>query len=361
MYIRFPRFRSKAGFTLVEIMVGLAILVGFLLPVFGLFMMNTRNTEYSSSWSVALNLAHNVMERIISEDVPFIAIEPEGFPGGTKTSSGRSQMDFRDSFGPFNFGPYSLKSILGADGSGNYKLAENGPNGGADRIIIKHGLSYRVMVWAGIYGDGPCPQDSSTVTAASYKENASPEEEMTFSYYPNPWFDYNNDCAEDNSSGESRSADLRGTSSESICAGNKNRPINPYRQKPGWKADATSPEFNGIDDVGNDLYRHGFPIPGGTNWDRDSSSGNTKALEQDTPDNASVAVLQNGPYFVRYENKCFHNKEDLNSDGKDDGGFMKVVVGIKWTPRGSGGAGLTAKDQEFYLVSFKANLQSRLE
>ena len=124
MRIQVQRLKFFAGFTLVEIMVGLAILVGFLLPVFGLFMMNTRSTEFSSSWSVALNLAHNVMERLISEDVPFVAIEPEGFAGGTKTLSGRSQMDFRDSFGSLNFAPYSLKTILGANASGTYKLAE---------------------------------------------------------------------------------------------------------------------------------------------------------------------------------------------------------------------------------------------
>jgi len=347
------RTSRRRGLTLVEIVVAVAILVTFLLPVFGLFMMNTRSTEFTSSWSVALNMAHNVMERMITEDVPFLSIDPEGFGGGTQSLSGRGQMDFRDSFGSLDFTNFRLPSILGADGSGTYRLDDDG-----DRIIVKHGISYKIMVWAGIYAndDG---RPASTGTSNSYKQNALPERELTFSYYPNPWFDYNNDCAEDNASGESLSADLTDVNAASTCAGAKGRSINPYGQKAGWASDPNSPNYNTVDDVLDDRYRHGFPIPGSSNWS-DSSAGNTWQLEQDADDNASTANLSNGPYFVRYEDKAFHNKDDLDGDNQEDGGFMKIIVGVKWTPRGTGGAGAARRDQEFYLVSFKANLQSQV-
>ena len=48
------------------------------------------------------------------------------------------------------------------------------------------------------------------------------------------------------------------------------------------------------------------------------------------------------------------NFEDIDSDGKDDGALMKIVLGIHWTPR-SWGSKPQAR-QEYYLISFKANL-----
>ncbi|MBT3786292.1 hypothetical protein HOF92_15055 [bacterium] len=344
---------SKSGLSLVEIVVAAAILVTFLLPVFGLYLMNTRSTEYTSSWSVGINIAQNVMERLISEDVPFLSMDSTGFSGGTKSLSGRSQMDFRGGFGTMNFSNYRLPTILGASGGGAYRLDSEG-----DRIIVKHGISFKVMVWVGIYADDLNSPDPGS-PGLSYKHNAEPESEMTFSYYPNPWFDYNNDCAEDNASGESLSADLTDVNSPSTCAGTKGRPLNPYGQKAGWEADPSKPHYNVVDDPMDDRYRHGFPIPGGANWS-ESSAGNTWQKEQDGTDSISNVALHNGPYFVRYEDKAFHNTEDLDGADGDDGGFMKIIVGLKWTPRGPGGAGASRRDQEYYLVSFKANLQAQV-
>jgi len=339
--------------TLVEILVAATILVTFLLPVFGLFLYNSRSTEFTSSWSVGLDVAANVMERILSEDVPFLAIEPQGFSGGSKAIGGRGQMDFRDSFGPLDFSGYNLHAVLGGNAGGGYRLDSEG-----NRIIVKHGIEYQILVWAGLYKDDPSSPDPSQ-PSFSYKHMANPRTEQTFSYYPNPWFDPSNDCAEDNASGQSLSADLTSLSSASDCAGNKGRPINPYSQKAGFAADTNDPHYNSVSDPLDDRYRHGFPIPDPSSSWTDSTAANTWQLEQDAPDNP-VTLPSGQPFSVRYEDKAFHNNEDIDGDGQDDGGFMKIIVGVRWSPRGTGGAGSARRAQEYYLVSFKANLQTQV-
>ena len=346
--------KAQAGMTLVEIVVAATILVTFLLPVFGLFLYNSRSTEFTSSWSVGLDLAANVMERLLSEDVPFLAIEPEGFGGGSRALSGRTQMDFRGGFGTMDFSGYKLQSILGGDSAGGYRLGAKG-----NRIIVKHGIEYDILVWAGIYKDAPSSPDSSQ-PGFSYKHMANPRTEQTFSYYPNPWFDPSNDCADDNASGASLSADLTDLNAGSDCAGNKGRPVNPYSQKAGFAADLNAPHFNTVSDPLDDRFRHGYPIPDPSASWTESSGFNTWQREQEASDNPAM-LPSNQPYSVHYEDKAFHNHEDLNGDGEDDGGFMKVIVGVRWSPRGTGGAGSARRAQEYYLVSFKANLQTEID
>ena len=103
---RYSLAKSKriSGMTLIEILVAVTILATFVLPVYGLYMMNTRNRDYIRAWSNAIDISSNVMERILSEDVPFLAIEPEGYTPdsgeGTKAvlANNRVQADFRESF-----------------------------------------------------------------------------------------------------------------------------------------------------------------------------------------------------------------------------------------------------------------------
>ena len=180
--------QRTSGMSLIEILVAVTILATFLLPVYGLYMMNTRNRDYIRAWSNAIDISSNIMERLLSEDVPFLAIDPEGYISDvgedTKAilANGRVQADFRDSFGALNFQNYNLKSILGASKGGDYRVDAVG-----DRIITKGGIDFKILLWAGIYADEPA--SPSPAADLSYKHNADPTREMTFSYYPNPWFD----------------------------------------------------------------------------------------------------------------------------------------------------------------------------
>lgn len=298
---------KQKGFTLIEVLVAMSILIVFLLPVVSLFMLGARGNEFNTSWQDGTKLAHSVMNRLLSEDVPFNAINPEDFGSGTPAMGGSvAQMDFRDSFGPnLDFSDYNLKEILGAK-NGAYKLLDG------DRIIVKGRRKYKVMVWAGIYkrrSGGPSLNRGSD----PYQSDASKGEELTFSYFVNPWFDTSNDCV---------------ISYSAPCdEASKNRPIDTYAQLAG--NDPAAPAH-----IRNDMAKMN-----GTNF----SDRYRPGWATDT----------------RIENKDFHNFEDLDEDGNDDGAFMKLVVGVQWQPKGwgRGGAGGSTKPQEFYLVSFKANLQ----
>ena len=357
---RYSLAKSKriSGMTLIEILVAVTILATFVLPVYGLYMMNTRNRDYIRAWSNAIDISSNVMERILSEDVPFLAIEPEGYTPdsgeGTKAvlANNRVQADFRESFGPLDFQKYNLKSIFGAAKGGDYRL-----DGDGDRIITKGGVDFKILLWAGIYAD-----DSSSPSPdadLSYKYNADPTKELTFSYYPNPWFDPNNDCAENNASNDSLSAQINSVGGASNCARDGKRPINPYRQVSGSTTAGGSLFYqNGIDDPMNDSFRHGFPVVGSYTWGNEGqASGNTQEKEWNDavdPANSMLPKPINQPYNPRYEDKAFHNFEDIDSDGKDDGALMKIVLGVHWIPRSWGSK--PQAPQEYYLVSFKANL-----
>ena len=60
----------------------------------------------------------------------------------------------------------------------------------------------------------------------------------------------------------------------------------------------------------------------------------------------------NQPYNPRYEDKAFHNFEDIDSDGKDDGALMKIVLGVHWIPRSWGSK--PQAPQEYYLCLFQS-------
>lgn len=346
---------SKKGMSLIEVIVAATILVTFMLPVYGLYMMNSRTSDYVRAWNNGVNLAHNIMGRLVSEDVPFLAIDPEGF-GGTQTNTGRRQFEFRANFGSIDFTNHNLKSIFGASQGGDYRIDADG-----DRIISKGGVDFKILAYAGMYEDDTSsPSGVDPTRQDSYKLNANPTSELTFSYYPNPWFDPNNDCAENDSANQSLSAALGSATVDSTCARTVKRPINPYRQASGSVPGTFY--YNRIDDPMDDRYRYGFPIPGGGSYSGEGGgAGNTKDVEEGAPDAAGSSIPQDISYSVRYEDKAFHNFEDMNGDLQDDGAFMKIVLGIAWKPRGLGGAGTAQALQEYWLVSFKANLQTSID
>lgn len=351
---------SNSGVTLIEILVAVSILIAFLLPVYGLYMMNSRQQDYVRAWGNALDISSDVMERLLSDDVPFLAIEPEGFGSGTKAAAanGRLQADFSEEE---QYKRLNLKSILGAAKNGDYRLDNEG-----DRIITRGGIDFKVLVWAGIYE----PDEDSPSQKSSYKFNADPTRELTFSYYPNPWFDPHNDCAESNTANPqaSLSAELTSVDSDSSCAKSAGRPINPYRQVSGG-VDGTLFYYNAVKDPMDDSFRHGFPVVGEKDWAGQGQAAveNARASEWDeikAPDKPNEIPIDS-PYNPRYEDKEFHNFEDLDGDGKDDGALMKLIVGVKWIPRGWKLAEAAKNNpelaQEYYLVSFKANLLSKIE
>lgn len=344
--------RKNQGMTLIEVLIGATVLVTFLLPVFGLMSLGNRSNEYTESWQTGLEIAENVMQRLISEDVPFLAIDEEGFGGGTPAVNGRAQADFLDSRGSLNFGSYNLQAILGGD-SGGYKTDSDG-----DRIITRKGVDYKILFFAGIYKEdganalGGDPDDSSSPSGGNMtvklKKSAFANRELTFSFYPNPWFDAQNDCSRNESAG------LSGLGADSSgCAVTGRRPINPYKQLSGFTAGQYF--TNDVADPMLPNFRPGFPAPLTGAFNAGHSGGNDRATENNMDEVFQEAPLP-GPYNPRYEDKPTHNFTDEDGDGKDDGAFMKLVVGVRWSPRGWGGAGAARRDQEFYLVSFKANL-----
>jgi hypothetical protein len=171
-------------------------------------------------------------------------------------------------------------------------LGDPDSEAGGDRVIKRQGNKYKMLFWAGIFKDDSSSPSGST-DIVKHRTNANPDSEMTFSYLPSPEFDPRNKCSMDLVAHITSISD----NSNSGCSGGATKdPINPYR------------------------------------------------------DLASLSM--------RYEDKAFHNFHSVDGDNNDDGGFMKLIVGVVWDPtqKGFGGAGAARALQEYYLVSFKANL-----
>jgi hypothetical protein len=196
------------------------------------------------------------------------------------------------------------------------------------------------MFWAGIYNHPTSPEPPGGSTVEKQRNNADPTQVMTYIYYPSPWFDLHNDCAFSLSSQISAPTDP--SSCESLAGGmvDRGRPVNPYKQKHGGESGEYFSNGVAYSNPPRAAFRHGYP---GKHFD------------------ASYAGADPAGVHLRIEDKAFHNK--TGSGAVDDGGFMKLVLGVVWEPgltidgaTRAAGSVSTQQTQEFYLVSFKANL-----
>ena len=169
--------RTKKAMTLVEILLASFILVSVLIPIGGLIFGGLRSSESSKSFNMGANIAANVMDQLLSAEIPFRAIDPEGGPtvgeiagienmeGSNSSDSLISGMDSRKTAG-FSSGYDALEDkIFGALGQ---------PQDGCSRVIYDKGYIYEVYWFVGVYKD-------------EVSGEADHRGELTFSFFKNPY------------------------------------------------------------------------------------------------------------------------------------------------------------------------------
>lgn len=161
------RAPSRArGVTLVEILMATVIMTIVIIPVATLIFGGSSASEESRNYNTGINVAADIMANLLSPELPFKAIAPEGGPdtplawGGT-----RKQAAFTSDFSSFE------------------KLLSDGGDPG-DRIIVKHNVQFETFFFAGRYAD------THTNTA---REDGDIVNELTFAYFSRPKPDLSSD------------------------------------------------------------------------------------------------------------------------------------------------------------------------
>ena len=308
--------------TLVEILLATFILVSVLLPIGGLIFGGLRGSESSKSFNVGANMAANVMDQLISAEVPFRAIDTQGgptvdeivamsgFTDATRTNSDKEALissagsvktaGFKSEFADLE------TKIFGALGA---------PENCSDKIrcIYDKGYVYEVYWFAGIYKD-------ENSDGAKYKE------ELTFSFFKNPYVPVD--------SGEVTNVVLSDSSKA------------PYT---AVKEEISDPVFGEIVDPKDPRSRPGWPDLGGSDTDWE---------EKPTYEFVSEKAEQGMPAGINLDFPLVFT--DLDEFNEADGGLMKMIVGIRWGPKTGmrrKGTGSQQRSHEFWLVSMKGRIE----
>ncbi|MBI4872689.1 MAG: prepilin-type N-terminal cleavage/methylation domain-containing protein [Candidatus Riflebacteria bacterium] len=301
--------RSRRGLTLIEILIATAILAAVVIPVATLIMGGLRRTEGSKHSAIAMAMAANIMDELLSPSLPFGCFDPKGessvaSPQGKamiltlpSIGKGRPQATFRD------FG--------GVTAARCEKVLNDKPAGGPANTRIKvsdEGLQFEVFLFAGVYEDKIEPK-------------ADLKSELTFSYLPNPYLPSDPQAAGLKILGPPAPVDKLFPYTR-VPEGKVAAPVNIYDYNPGW------------------------PKP---------PSGLAPSPTQLKEDISKVydefdAKTQKAEYFAFFE--------DQRKFGKPGGGLMKLVLGVRWNPNVhiGPGVGFTRNSREIWLVSFKADL-----
>lgn len=193
------------GVTLIEILMATVIMVIVIVPVATLIFGGAGASEESRNYNTGINVASDIMSRLLSPKLPFKAIDPEGGTAtGLSWGGTRKQATFTSDFSEY-------EKLLSDDGDPS------------NRIITRHNVQFETFFFAGNY------KDSHSNTA---REDGDIANELTFAYFsrPKPELD----------SSEQALVFLPIDKSPYLCAGTfqdddsaKNRPRD-VRCKPAW-------------------------------------------------------------------------------------------------------------------------------
>ena len=154
--------RGRRGITFVEILLAVFILAVVILPVASLIFGGVGASEETRSYNTGINVARDIMDKILSPQLPFGAIVPEG---------GES-VDL--SYGS------TRKQAAFAGGFEEFEKAFSDTGDAAKRIIKRQGTEFETFFFAAPYLD--------TVTNG-LQDPPSPAEELTFCFFRNPYYE----------------------------------------------------------------------------------------------------------------------------------------------------------------------------
>ena len=335
-----------------EILIASVILVAILIPVLSLLFGGRQNQQEEVMMTEAISIASNIMEQIISENVPFSAIKPDG--GGTLVPAwnGIRQAGFEEA---------RLQSILGTPGAD--------PSFAGQQTYVtkgKRGNDYMVYFFAGKYPDDPQVADAWENSRSGGPGNYTRpdfDNSLTFLYVPNPArrgvpFNFNaTDSVMNNQVILSTPA-----TTTALPASTVPYTLESYRISRGSTTDlgtlsSSDPYF--FNDPQNSTLITGWPLPardpGGAGWnlrlDTDPVREEWMTKVQDTVTSGGGGSSPTIGYHPRVLDQATWRL--IN------GAYMKVIVGVKFNPHAFSTS--TRREsgnfREFWLVSFKAKLE----
>jgi len=300
---------DRRGMTLIEILLATFILVSVLLPIGGLIFGGAQSSSANRSFNVGANIAANVMDQLLSSEVPFRAIDIEGGPtvGDIMGASGLGDAAGLD-------GPISgAEGIKTAAFTGEFTALEDKifgalgqPTdvGGCKRVIYDKGYMFEVFWFAGTYKD----QEAGT---ADYKK------ELTFCFFKNPYVPVDQ------------------TEAKRVVLSNST--LSPYN---AVSVPVSDPVFGPIDNPKDPRSRPGWPV--------------LSDYETEPNYEQIVTKVDGGGVNLDYP-LVFTDLEEFN---ESNGGLMKLIVGVRWAPKHKGqGLGKQQRTHEFWLVSVKGRIE----
>lgn len=308
-------FYSRRGITFVEILLASVILVSVLLPIGSLIFGGLRQSESSKSFNIGANIASNVMDKLLSVNVPFRAILVDGGPT-VGTIMGDSGLG--DGIDGARAG---MEALPTASFAPEFATLENEifaalgkvHSSGNTRVINDKGFVFEILWFAGIYKDN-APGEMK------YKE------ELTFSFFRNPYVAVNE------------------TEKTNVVLGPSN---------------ATNPEFSPYFATGNPLNLPGLPAPLTDPKDPRSQAG-WPVIDYDTEptyETVTTKISDDGSGADLEFPLVTYDLEEFN---EAEGSLMKIIVGVRWGSAAGidrKGLGAARRAHEFWLVSIKGRIQ----
>ena len=345
---------SRRAFSLVEILIAGTVMVAVLIPLMGLMTQRKTDAQSEEGMSEAVALAQDIMEALLSSRVPFASIKPNG--GASLVKGGPNgdvaQAGFTDTF---------LEDLL-ADGS----EAHPGQGGGLCRYKSYKGKTYYTYFFAGKYplhaalpGNVPAdpayrPPDIDNTLTFAYLEKPS---EIGL-----PW-------ALSPQRNELNRKVVLDVGRIDVGAGVGTV---PYTQEPRLVKTGSSPQVVAAAPTDEFFYKDRLKTLG-TRRDHRLLSGWPAPMATDpriqydiraTADQRAiwaehlrrVVLRDSGQKATIAYHPMVEDQRALNVRG--GGALMKIVVGVQFAPYGFSHDRKNNTFREFWLVSFKANLES---
>jgi hypothetical protein len=373
--------RSRWGFTLVEILIASLVLVLVIVPLIGLLISRRTSGQSAEGMAEAVTFAQDIMERLISNNLPFELIDPGGGSARGKTLATSAegavvQAGFVNSIaGGIRGQTYDaakLEDIVSDEVNGN-------------NIRIKRDSrtqkSYEIFFFAGKYRDRPGIADlrEKSITGQDYTR-ADIDKTLTFVYldkpagYGQPYNFTPTNAATFNKQTILQNDTVANTGATSIVANPYTMP--PYEVAGGASLDARQYTASGTKTFRTDYSYHdnttlvdagytlipGWPnghyINGSIRYDlNDNLLGDQRRIWARTIQELTTAASTGATVkpVVGYHPAVI----DQQTFKETHGALMKIVLGVRFGPyeystqRKQNASNM----REFWLVSFKAKLE----
>jgi type II secretory pathway pseudopilin PulG len=344
---------GRRAFTLVEVLIAALVLVMVIVPLIGLLTSGKTDQQSEEGMSEAVAFCQEMMEKIISNNMPFQAIDPGGGAGPTGLAGlNVKQAGFRDA-------KNREQEFKGTDLE---KIVNDEPGSGA-RVRKVKGKRYEVFFFAGKYPDRP-PIDDSHETG--YKR-ADIEQTLTFSYLEKP--------AGYGQPYNFKDSDRTKFNRQTILAGDKvdlgNIESSPYLLGSYLVAGGAVPVSERIAAPQNQSYFYKEPgrmFPDKPGQQLISGWPNPKPIFSDfefnlDQDNQREIWAKNLLAVAKRTQRptiAYHPVTIDQKTFKETGGaFMKLALGVRFSPYTHSHLRKDTGDnkREFWLVSFKSNLE----